>query len=168
MATKEAKVYLQTDKKKTKDCQCTYPGCINICRVNQFYAPAKARCGEHKGSKGTFVKNDQTGELEEFEVQVLEETVAVDVRPNDKLRHLLCPICESDEPLEILACTETGHIDLGCQNCQTITAITFNFRSAQIRSVPDRLIPIVEKFNIKQVGTMDESLAQKLDKFYNA
>ena len=156
-----AKVFIMTDKKITKDCICTYPTCDNICRVNKFYAPAKARCPEHGGE--AFTKADN--EFKKFDIIEAESIEIEPPTPNHKLRALMCPMCENDEPLEILACTETGFIDFGCQGCETIVSVVVNFKSAQMRSVPERLVPLVRSFNIKQVGTMDISLANKMTKF---
>ena len=154
-------VFLMTDKKETKDCACTYPGCENFCRVNTFYAPAKARCPDH-GGKAMKRLEGETPKFEEQAVTVVASVKTPPLPDNRKLGKLFCPICK-DSPLEIIACTDAGHIDFGCQTCQTIVSITFNFRPAQMRSVPERLHDLVRAFNIKQVGTMDVSLAHKLD-----
>lgn len=157
----KGEVFLMTDKSETKDVPCTYTGCTNICRVNKFYTPSKARCPEHKGKKGRTMTGSVAQGFTEFTPTKVDE-IEVEVTPNTQLRHLCCPVCDTNEPLEILGITETGHIDFGCQRCQTITSITFNFRSAQMRSVPERLQEVVKLFNIRQVGSMDPSLARQL------
>ena len=159
--TETAQVFLMTDKPKTKDCPCTYAGCINVCRVNMFYAPAKAKCPEHGGQAMT---RQDDGDFVELEVTKA-ETVEIEVLPNHRLRHLMCPICEAEEPMEILACTEGGHIDFGCQECYMIVGLSFNWKPLQLRSIPDLLKPLVKTFNIKQVGTMDLQVARELTKF---
>ncbi len=163
MTTEKAEIFLMTDKEITKDCQCTYTGCFNICRVNKFYAPSKARCPKHGGqafrrSEGSSMKFD------ELEVGVA-ETIEVEVNPNHKLRSLMCPTCDEDEPLEILACTEGGFIDFGCQGCQTTVSVRLNFRSAQLRSIPKALRKVIKEFNIAQVGSMDASVIRELSGF---
>jgi len=165
MSTATGTVFLMTDKKLTKDCPCTYPGCNNICRVNTFYAPAKAKCPPHggKGMVRRSTEGDEEFKFDEFVPQEV-ETIEVELPDNRKLGQLYCPVCP-DEPLEILAVDEHSHMDFGCQNCQIIVGITFNFRSAQLRSVPDRLKPLVKEFNYRQVGTMDAALALQLGKF---
>ena len=160
MTTETGVVFLMTDKERTKDCSCQHPGCFNICRVNMFYAPAKARCPEHGGRAMT---RRASGEFIEFDTQPV-ETVEVELSDNRKLGLLHCPICE-DKPLEILACDEYGGIDFGCQGCQTIVSVVFNFKVMQMRSIPERLMPLVKEFNLRQVGTMDMSVALQLNKF---
>lgn len=163
MTTEKAEVFLMTDKEKTKDCQCTYAGCLNICRVNTFYAPSKARCPQH-GGKAMIRTSSEDMDFEEIDTPVA-ESIEVEVHPNHKIRALMCPICDTNEPLEILACTENGHIDFGCQGCHTMVAIRFNWRSAQLRSVPKALQQVVKKFNIRQVGSMDPAVAHQLGGF---
>lgn len=160
--TETGTVYLMTDKTKTKDCPCTHVGCLNICRVNTFYAPAKAKCPTHGGK--AMIRNESSGDFEELAVTAA-ETIEVEVTPNHKLRHLMCPICDTDEPLEILAVTETGHIDFGCQECMTITSVSLNWKALQVRSIPPLLKDLVKKFNIKQVGTMDLEVARQTGRF---
>ena len=156
-----AQVYLMTDKEKTKDVPCTHAGCLNICRVNTFYSPAKAKCPPHGGK--AMIRQDD-GEFEELEVTKA-ETVEVEVLPNYRLRALMCPICETEEPMEILACTEDGHIDFGCQECYMIVGFHFNWKPLQMRSIPPRLKPLAKAFNVKQVGTMDLNVARELSNF---
>ncbi len=163
MATETGEVFLMTDKKKTKDCKCTYTGCFNICRVNTFYAPARAKCPKHGGQ--AFIRKSTEGmDFEELTPELV-DTVEIEINPNYKIRSLMCPICDTDEPLEILACTEWGFIDFGCQGCQTIVSIAFNFKSAQKRSIPKNLIEVVKKFNVQQVGSMDPSVLRKMSGF---
>lgn len=159
--TETSTVYLMTEKKNTKDCPCTYPGCLNICRVNTFYAPAKAKCPEHGGKA---VSGTVEGGFSEIATPAVEQ-VEVEVTPNHKVRQLMCPICDSDEPLEILAATEDGHIDFGCQGCWIIVSLSFNWKPLQVRSIPDRLKPVVKEFNVKQVGTMDLEVARQTSRF---
>lgn len=162
--TAKGQVFLMTDKEKTKDCPCTYAGCFNVCRVNTFYAPSKAKCPPHGGKAMTRGPNPEEMDFQSVDVKVV-ETIEVEISPNYKVQSLMCPICDSDEPLEILACTEGGHIDFGCQGCQTIVSIMFNFRSAQLRSIPKELAKVVKAFNIKQVGSMDASVMHEMNKF---
>lgn len=164
MSTETGTVFLMTNKTATKDCPCVHPECVNICRVNTFYSPAKAKCPKHGGK--AMIKNEESGDFEELEVTAA-ETIEIEISPNHKLRHLMCPICEADEPMEILACTEGGHIDFGCQECYMIIGFTFNWNALQIRSIPEPLKELVKKFNVDQVFTMDLQVARELGKFGN-
>lgn len=166
-------IYVQTEKPEFKHCPCMHPECENYCRVNKFYAPVKARCPEHGGVEALEIIEDaDTSALKVKRGNTRTIATTPDSaepfippfgnEPNYRLGQLMCPVCEDEEPLEILAITEGGHIDFGCQGCEVVVGITFNFRVCQIRSVPEGLAELVKKFNIRQVGTMDTSLAQKI------
>ncbi len=103
-------------------------------------------------------------DFQALDVEVV-EALEVETTPNHKLQSLMCPVCNADESLEILACTEGGHIDFGCQGCQTVVAVRLNFRSAQLRSIPKALRKVVKQFNIAQVGSMDASVMRELSGF---
>ena len=166
MTTEKSEVFLMTSKSETKDCPCTHVGCFNICRVNRFYAPKKAKCPRHGGKAMVRKIGLAEGKIDFQSIEPeLIETVEVEVTPNYKIRLLMCPICDTDESLEILACTDDGYIDFGCQGCQTVVSVMLNFRSAQLRSIPKALRKVVKEFNITQVGSMDASVMPELSGF---
>lgn len=162
-------IFLQTDKDDTKDCPCTAPGCENFVRVNKFYAPAKAKCPDHGGDASAVV-GEVTGEMEMSNSKDIPTIIAdpedENAKPNARLGKMMCPVCD-DTPLQILAVTEGGHIDLGCYECNLVVGLTFNFMHSQIRSVPKDLTDLVDAFNYKQIGqNYDVSLRQKMGKFF--
>lgn len=92
---------VQTDKDKTKDCPCTYPGCDVICVVNTFYAPAKARCKEHENASNHRVASTRLVEAAKD---------APPAPPNGALANMRCPLCQNlliieqlEDPLTFIA-----------------------------------------------------------------
>lgn len=153
------KLFLMTDKDKTKDCQCVHPTCDNVVRVNTFYAPAKARCPEHGGKA---IVRDPIGDAPEgvaeasrkFEFKELEPKLLADTPSpryaNRRLGDLHCPLC--DIPMTIQAITDNlRFIAFGCHNpeCGMVVELAYDWMHAQMRTVPEGLEDLVAEFNRK-------------------
>lgn len=137
----EVKRELQTDKKDTKECQCTFPGCDTICIVNMFYAPYKARCAEHKGKTNRSVLAATVTQSAAVEER--------DVAPNGALAKLLCPLCHSQMTID-QATSRGSFIHFVCSRpgaCGTTVEIKLNWAWAVVNSVPEVWKPFVEHFN---------------------
>lgn len=175
-----ATIFLQTDKSTTKDLPCVgSPTCQNWCRVTTFYAPAKARCPEHGGTMLKRLEDADTppaSARKELTTARAEKAVKferaasvpiatipdVPATPNQSLRHLCCPF--DGEKLDILATEGAEEIVFGCQTCQAVVIIRAKWRVMQIRSIPERLQPLVAEFNLEARPTLDMSLARQMEK----
>lgn len=149
-------VEVQTDKDETKDCPCTYPDCEVVCRVNKFYAPAKARCQEHDGKPTSAIREAVTGEVKKE---------APKVAPNYKLRDLRCPFCEG--PLEVLAIHDTtGTVTFGCPDdeCMTVVEIRTNWRPLQVRNIPHGLEDLADALNERQLREVTAETLERIEK----
>lgn len=156
-----AKIFLMTDKEKTKDVACTHPACDNIVRVNTFYAPSKARCPDHGGKALSRepvemkTKNGKETDQEKFsfkrvEPKLVEDTPDQPKKKNKSLGRLCCPLC--DEPMNIISVDDSERfITFGCMDvaCNTSVEIQYNFRHAVVRRVPSQLQVLVESFNLQ-------------------
>lgn len=132
---------IQTTKKDTKECQCTFPECNVICVVNVFYAPYKARCSAHKGKTHRDVLSAT--------VTTATAVQAKDAIPNGALANLLCPICHS--MLTIDQATSKGQfITFVCAKpgqCGTVVTVQLNWAWAVVKVIPDAWKPLVEFHN---------------------
>lgn len=150
-----AQIFLMTDKSKTKDVTCTHPACDNICRVNTFYAPSKARCPEHGGKamsrepiemvEGT---DREKFEFKEIEAKVIGTTPDAPKKKNKHLGSLCCPFC--GEPMSLLSISDDyKFISFGCMDieCNAAVEIQYNWRHAVVRNIPDGLEDLVAAFN---------------------
>lgn len=133
---------VQTTKKDTKECQCTFPDCNVICVVNLFYAPYKARCSSHKGktSRDILAKNVTTA---------IAITAEKDAIPNGALALLLCPICHSK--MTINQATSKGtFITFVCAKqgqCGTVIEVKLNWAWGVVNSIPDQWKPLFDAHN---------------------
>lgn len=139
--TTEVKKELQTDKKDTKECQCTFPGCETICIVNLFYAPYKARCSEHKG------KTDKSILATKIATSAIVEEK--DIKPNGTLAHMLCPICHSRMTIDQLT-SKGSFITFVCAKagkCGTVVQIQLDWAWAVVNAIPEQWKPFVDEYN---------------------
>lgn len=149
-------VYLMTDKDETKDCPCTYPGCDNVCRVNKFYTPSKAKCPPHGGSAYVRVPvakgEDAKIEFVEHEPTVVGQVTSEPKRENRNLEQMMCPNMKCGHPLEIAAVSDSlRHVTFTCRECSIAVEISYDWRHMQMTHVPEPLRPVVKEFNKKQV-----------------
>lgn len=143
------RVERQTDKAATKTIPCTYPDCDVDLIVNQFYAPAKGRCSEHRGKPTESIR---------LLARVDRGDDAPEAAPNGALANLLCPICR--HPLKIIRCPGNfGYIDFGCagKGCGTAVSIKLQWSPMLVKNVTPELAQLVEIFN-KMQGEHEASM----------
>lgn len=155
----DVKKELQTDKKETKECPCTYPGCDVTCIVNLFYAPYKARCSAHKG------KTSQAMRAAAATTQITTAVEEKDIVPNGALAMLLCPLCHSALTLEQIT-NQAGFMTFVCSKpgrCGTVVTVKLNFAWAVVKAIPDAWKPFAEAFN-----SLIKAKAKELENEYSA
>jgi len=145
-------VEVQTDKTEHKVVPCTI--CQRPLQVNRFYAPAKARCEEHRGQASHAIRKAVQKPVQQQEVS------SAPVVPNGNLRDLRCPFCE--ESMEIILIDDgVGFIDFHCRQCRTGISVKPQWGPMMMKRIPERLQPVVAEFNLLPEKERMSRIAQK-------
>lgn len=138
-----ARIDKQTDKAETKVCPCTYPECENAVEVNRFYAPAKARCDDHKGQTSSSVR---------AAVAKIGATPSAEAEPNRALAGLRCPF--DDELLDLMKVEEVGSTDVfltfGCDKCKAAIKIMPQWKGLIMKAIPEEWKVIVGQLKARK------------------
>lgn len=154
-----ARIDKQTDKTETKVCPCTYPACPNAVEVNAFYAPAKARCNDHKGQTSSTIRAAVASGAH--------QSAAAPVVPVRSLADLRCPF--DDRALELIKIEDVGpdraFLHFACRGddgCGSAVTIQPRWSGLIVRDIPEDWRPFVEQHNATAKQTNTDARARRL------